>query len=770
MSQDAPALVVVGAALGTGRWLAEHLLPHAPWSSVTLVDSKTTRTRLAGQGWRLRDPVFGESIETPEGDRVVVEGGTAPLPLPTGPTVVWFALPPTVLENALAELLPLLDPAATVVVSASPLGPVLTAARSVAAGRAVHGVHPLFDASMPSLAGQILYVVPDRDVPGWLADAVHHAGGLLKTGTAPEHDAAMAIVQNLAHRTLVDFAAAVTGSGLDLEHELWEARTPLFETLLGLAVRVLDSRTTTAPGDELAAIQDRFPGALFDTVRGTAAAAVTAAQAKRLAFAALWRSAELVGIRRSGERAGGGRATPRAGRRAEHPVVGRIVDLTPTTVTIENVLLGPITGGVLLTGPGAANAAALGIGGSPRRVAFALSHAEPITGDALDALLDERLATIRRDVRFLVPESVAGDGVLQVVRVARGLRSAELRDEVVRTGQRAVVIRLEVRADHDPAAVIATLQQRVAEAYRWPAGLALTVEGPISRVAYLGPAGTFSEDAAGLAAIAVGAPEAALDALGSFEEVLTAIGARGRAAEGEAADALPAGGGTVGVLPITSSASGLVSRSVAALLAAPGRVVAGGMVDVAVRFDAYARPGTTAESLRGAPVYAHPQSFAQCGAFVRRLGLVAVPCESNAAALHRAADSETPAVALAGPAKAGALPLVTIEREVDDLSGSITRFLVLGAPETFGDFRSGSQPTLRRLWIGAERDAALGLLGTGAGLDELLSDADGRWLLVSSGTGAASAAAGGEAPGMPGARLLGDVPWSPRTPVVRPAP
>jgi len=729
MSDDEqdPALVVVGAALGTGRWLAEHLLPHAPWRSVTLVDSKTTRTRLGTQAWRLaaegRELRFAENLETPGGDILVVEGTAAPVELPTGPTVIWFAVPPAVLGPALEEMLPRVPEDATVLVSANPLTPALEGAIRRAGDRRVIGVHPLFDATMPSLAGQILYVVPDeRGVPDWLPQAVARAGGILKSGTAAEHDRAMDLVQTLAHRVLVDFADAVTGSGLDLERDIWEARTPLFETLFGLAARVLDSRDSTVPAGELARIQERFPGALFDTIRGTAAAAVTAAQAKRLAFAALWRTGELVAI--------GG-------------TVGRIVDLTPTSVTIENVLAGPAGGSVLLAGPGAANASALGVAGAPKRVTFALSHAEPITGDALSELLDARLATVRRDVRFLVPESVSGLGVLRVVTGTPGLRSAELRDEVVRTGQRAVVIRVAIRADFDPGAVVADLQRLVAEAYRWPAGLARAPIVPVDRVAYLGPSGTFSEDAASLAAASLGSADAALDALDSFGAVLAALG-----------------GGTVGVLPITSSASGLVSRSVEALLAGGAGLAAGGMIDVPVRFDAYALPGLEPDRLRGAPVYSHPQALAQCTAFVRRWGLVAHPVDSTAAALGLAAEAEAPAVALAGAGKGEALGLAVAERDVDDLSGSITRFLVVGRGEAFGELGDGSVPTLRRVWVGRTIAAALPLLaGGGAGFDEFLVDAEERWLLVSSRDADPGSA--------PAAVPLGAVPWSPRTPVVR---
>ena len=732
----APALVVVGAALGTGRWLAEHLLPHAPWSSVTLIDSKTTKTSLRSQSWRLAGSgplVLGESIETEDGDRFAVEGTRAPLELPTGPTVVWFAVPPSVLPGAVAETLPLLDAEATVVVSASPLAPAVELAVASAAGRPVHGVHPLFDTSTPSLAGQILYVAPAAEAaPEWLAAATARAGGILKTGTAEQHDRTMELVQTLAHRTLLDFADRITGSGLDLERDIWEARTPLFETLFGLAVRVLDARDSTIDPVAAAAVRDRFPGSLYDTIRGTAAAAVAAAQSKRLALAGYRRSGEVIGLRAMHDR---------------RVRVGRITELTSTSVTIDELMVGPAGRAALLDGPGIANAAKLGLAGTPKPVSFGLGHVEPVTGDELEAVLDAGLAHLRRDLRFLVPESVSGDGVLQVVRVTPGLRDCALVDEVVRTGQRSVVSRMAIRADLDPARVAEQLQALVAAAYRWPSGLGRTTTSAIDRVVYLGPSGTFSEEAAALAAAAIGAPDAVLDPLGSFPEVLEAIG----------------GPGTAGVLPITSSASGLVSRAVAALLGTPeatnGGVRAGGIVDVGVRFDAYAPADRVPASLAGVTVYCHPQSGAQCSAFIRRHGLVPVAVESNAVALERAAAATGPAIAIGGAGKGEALGLQLIEREIDDLSGSITRFLIVGAAGIWSDHAAGSAPTLRQVWIGGRVEAALPLLTRGgAAFDELLADAEGRWLLISSRTDPAP---------VDGAILLGSVPWSPRTPVVR---
>lgn len=89
----------------------------------------------------------------------------------------------------------------------------------------------------------------------------------------------------------------------------------------------------------IAAIRERFSGALFDTVRGTAAAAVVAAQSKRLQLAHHQRTGQLVGIRPLG--------------RADAIRVGRIVEVDPVEVTIDEVLVGRRGRAALLDGPGA---------------------------------------------------------------------------------------------------------------------------------------------------------------------------------------------------------------------------------------------------------------------------------------------------------------------------------------------------------------------------------------------------------------------------------
>lgn len=85
---------------------------------------------------------------------------------------------------------------------------------------------------------------------------------------------------------------------------------------------------------------------------------------------------------------------------------------------------------------------------------------------------------------------------------------------------------------------------------------------------------------------------------------------------------------------------------------------------------------------------------------------------------------------------------------------------MVGAEGEFAPQRDGSDPTQRSVWIGADAADLVGLLPVGgAAYSEVLTDAEGRFLLVSSSRAAATGPA----------RLLGVLPWSPRTPLVRPA-
>jgi prephenate dehydratase/prephenate dehydrogenase/ferredoxin-fold anticodon binding domain-containing protein len=741
-------LVVVGAALGPGRWFAD-LLADGTRPAV-LVDT-------AAAAGSLRDRDDGTTlVAVMDGDGAltrVVDGSR--IPTSTAATVV-VAVPVAAMPDVLRSLAVHTGPGTDVLLVTSTMTATLAAARPLVRDAALWGVHLLFDPNLTAIDGQSVYVVGDgAGPPPWLDDVVTGSGGVLRSGSEQEHDAAMASVQATTHRALVAFADAVTRSDVDLE-SLWTLRTPLFDSLFGLTARALDPRQQAqvasvqaasgrAAGELLAAslrelddddfeasvvrVRDRITGALFEELQASAAAGIQAAQARRRDISRRRRDGRLVGLRRVG---------------TTGPVrVGRIVGVSPTRVELAVLLVGPTGRGALLEGPGLDNAQRLGVSMKVRTQSFGLGHIELVPEAELAAVLDEQLAFLGRDVRFLVPESVAGSGVARVVAQFDGLRDVRLVDEVVRTGQRSVVVHLGIRADRDVEATIEAVRREVEAAYAWPVGVARTVANDVFDVAYLGPAGTFSEAAALQCATSIGLQAGNLLAHPAFPEVLASIGP-----------------GTIAVLPISSSASGLVWRAVDALLAHPEPIVASGVVDVAVRFDAYTAVSGPLESFRGAPVFSHPQGLAQCTRFIARWGLRPVQTDSTAGALERALASDVPAVALGG-ADLATGDLRVIEREVDDLSGSITRFLVLGAPGEFAPQRDGSDPTLRSVRVGARASDALPLLAGGrAAFTELLTDDTGRFLLISS-------APGGDDPVPDGMRLLGTLPWSPRTPVVR---
>ncbi len=739
-----------------GRWLSDHLFADLPWQQVVLVDTASSAQLLEGA----TDAYGATPVRTGTLDQAAAE-------LDAPGFIICLAVPDGAAAEVLADVDALLPADAPIIMVGSSFSWTMDLLAAVPERTAV-ALHPLMDTAARSLDGQTVCATEVRGVAtGWLAEAITSRGGIYTVLSPERHDRIMTYVLALTHQALLGFVTAVAESGLDLADELWAARTPLFEALLGLAVSLLeenqeltlahvqasvDGETAAAElaaavasvsasagsRDELVAritaTRDRFSGALFDTVRNTATATLTAGQSKRATLARARRLGGLVGLYPIG--------------RPDKLRVGRLVDLTPVHLVLEELLIGPRGEAALLQGPGVRNAKRLGRRGKAVRTRFGIGHVEVLSDAELEVSLDSWLAYLRRDIRFLVPESVAGDGVASVVREQRGVGAAYLVSEAVRTGQRAVVIRTEIRADLDLDETIERLRRAVEVAYAWPHGVARPLRETRPELRYLGPPGTFSENAARQFAVGLagaGEHDVRIEAVDSFDDVLEATR-----------------DGGLGVLPITSSASGLVTRSTKALLASNVPVVAGGVVDVAVRFDAYAAAPVALADLRGAPVFSHPQALAQCTSFVRRWGLDPRPCASTADALGQLLTADGPAIALASSGAEADHPFVhVVEREIDDLSGSITRFLIVGQPGAFDDHRDGSDPTLRGIVLAPSVASIASLVGRGPGFDELLTDADGNCLWVTS----------RPVTDLPdGVRDLGVVPWSPRTPVVRPTP
>jgi chorismate mutase / prephenate dehydratase len=174
-------------------------------------------------------------------------------------------------------------------------------------------------------------------------------------------------------------------------------------------------------------------------------------------------------------------------------------------------------------------------------------------------------------------------------------------------------------------------------------------------VSYLGPEGTFSEQAV-------------------------------RKHFGRAVDALPvpsvdeafrrceSGAAQFTVVPAENSTEGVVGRTLDLLVATPLRICA--EIELRVQQNLLSK----ADSLRAVKrIYSHSQSLAQCNGWLAQNlpSVERVPVASNAEAAQRAA-AEDGAAAIAGEAAGERYALNALARSIEDDPNNTTRFLVLG--------------------------------------------------------------------------------------------
>jgi chorismate mutase/prephenate dehydratase len=187
------------------------------------------------------------------------------------------------------------------------------------------------------------------------------------------------------------------------------------------------------------------------------------------------------------------------------------------------------------------------------------------------------------------------------------------------------------------------------------------------RVSYLGPEGTFSEQAVRK----------------HFGQAVEAV------AEGSVDDAFrrcESGAVQFTVVPVENSTEGAVGRTLDLLLLTPLRICA--EIELRVQQNLLSREKDFS-SIR--KVYSHAQSLAQCNGWLRKNlpDAERIPVASNAEAALRA-SKEDGAAALAGEAAGARYGLNALARSVEDDPTNTTRFLVLGRldPEPTGKDRT----------------------------------------------------------------------------------
>lgn len=203
------------------------------------------------------------------------------------------------------------------------------------------------------------------------------------------------------------------------------------------------------------------------------------------------------------------------------------------------------------------------------------------------------------------------------------------------------------------------------------------------RYAFLGPAGTFSEEAL----FSLGLPELEPMPCSSIDEVFEAV-ERGRA-DG-------------GVVPIENSVEGSVPATLDALAFDTQLEIQDELV-LDIHHAVVAAPGTTLASVTD--IVAHPQASGQCRRWIARNlpGRPLVAANSNAEAVRTAVGS--PGTAAIGPVLAAELyGGEVLERDVEDYAGNQTRFVVIGRGLRA---HTGRDKTSLALFLKADKPGAL---------------------------------------------------------------
>lgn len=196
--------------------------------------------------------------------------------------------------------------------------------------------------------------------------------------------------------------------------------------------------------------------------------------------------------------------------------------------------------------------------------------------------------------------------------------------------------------------------ESVARLFREIMSACLALELPL-RVAYLGPAGTFTQAAA-------------------HKHFGHAVDTVSMTAISDVFQEVESGSCHYGVVPVENSSEGVVSHTLDMFLNSPLKIC--GEVTLRIHHNLL---GSSSDLGSLKVVYSHQQSLAQCRGWLdRHLPFVErIPVGSNAEAANRAMESKDSA-AIAGRMAAELYGLQVLAPNIEDDPGNTTRFLVVG--------------------------------------------------------------------------------------------
>jgi len=221
---------------------------------------------------------------------------------------------------------------------------------------------------------------------------------------------------------------------------------------------------------------------------------------------------------------------------------------------------------------------------------------------------------------------------------------------IYRPEREAQVLRRIAELNKGPLA-----SETVTRLFREIMSACLALEQPL-RIAYLGPAGTFSESAA---TKHFGAAPS-FEAMSTIDEVFRAV---------------EAGNADYGVAPVENSTEGAIGRTLDLFMQMPLSVCGEVMLRIHQHLLSKA---TRLEDVKR--LYSHSQSLAQCHEWINRSlpNIARVPVASNAEAARLAAE-DVESCAIAGEAAATRYGLNKLAQDIEDEPNNTTRFLVVGA-------------------------------------------------------------------------------------------
>lgn len=258
--------------------------------------------------------------------------------------------------------------------------------------------------------------------------------------------------------------------------------------------------------------------------------------------------------------------------------------------------------------------------------------------------LRERIDALDRQIQTLIAERARCAQHIGAIKQAAGVIGNLYRPE-----REAQVLRRVIEANQGPLS-----NEEMARLFREIMSACLALEEPL-RIAFLGPAGTFTQAAA----------------LKHFGKSIRSIPLR---AIDEVFREVEAGSADYGVVPVENSTEGVVNHTLDMFLQSPLQIC--GEVQMRINHHLITRAADISAIRR---IYSHRQSLAQCrewlDANLPRIEQIEV--SSNGEAALRVRD-ETDAAAIAGQGAADIYQLPTLVRNIEDEPNNTTRFLIIG--------------------------------------------------------------------------------------------